>query len=249
MKKTLSIFSIALLTVAFLSGCAQQSNYSQHRSESNELGTKWGESAFSYSEGINATRVSPSTPDDTVVIQYDANRHEVASTMAFIPLVGDRLEFAVVDEDLRALKINKDYYGNFRLNGKEGERYQLVIRNNSNFPYEIVAAIDGLDVLNGQPGSFANKGYIVEGRSSLVIEGFRQSNNSVALFRFSKPEAAYANNTPAGDGNNVGVIGIAAFALMTDDAVSHVPAQKQANPNAFPAQKSNGQFAPAPIKR
>ncbi|SET25540.1 hypothetical protein [Thorsellia anophelis] len=249
MKKYFAKLSIVLFAFALLSGCAQQGNFNSHRVESNELGTKWGESTRSYSKGVNATRVSASTPDDTLVIHYDANRIDNLQSMPYIPFVGDRLEFAIVDEDLRPMNIYTNNGYNYRLMGREGERYQLLIRNRSDFPYEIVATIDGLDVLNGQPGSFSNNGYIVEGRNTLVIEGFRQSNQSVALFRFSKPDAAYANNTPAGDASNVGVIGIAAFALMADPSISQIPAQSGSKPNAFPAQNNQGQFAPAPIKR
>ena len=72
-----------------------------------------------------------------------------------------------------------------------------------------MATVDGLDVLDGRPGSFAKRGYLVDANSSLEIDGFRRSTSAVAAFRFGSVKDSYAART-SGD-RNVGVIGIAVF--------------------------------------
>lgn len=68
-------------------------------------------------------------------------------------------------------------------------------------------------MLNGQPGSLKNRGYVLEPGESLVIEGFRKNEREVAAFRFASPDDAYASNSAAGDSRNLGVIGVALFEL------------------------------------
>src|SRR6266851_4596458 len=94
--------------------------------------------------------------------------------------------------------------------GEEGRRYSIVVRNKTNLRLEIVLSVDGLDVLDGRKASVRKPGYVMTPRSQLVVEGFRQSTEAVAAFRFSPVRESYAaekyHNT-----QNVGVIGAAVF--------------------------------------
>ena len=56
----------------------------------------------------------------------------------------------------------------------------------------------------------ARRGYIVDPHDTLVIDGFRTSDDAVAAFRFGAVADAYAART-TGD-RHVGVIGLALFA-------------------------------------
>jgi hypothetical protein len=56
-----------------------------------------------------------------------------------------------------------------------------------------------------------------------VIDGFRKNDREVAAFRFSDKGRAYANNTPAGDARNVGVIGTALFDVRLDERDPDLP--------------------------
>jgi hypothetical protein len=78
--------------------------------------------------------------------------------------------------------------------GEEGRRYSIVVRNRSGFRLEIVLSADGLDVIDGRPASFRKRGYVVNPHRKLVVEGFRQSTEAVAAFRFASDR--YANLTP-----------------------------------------------------
>lgn len=109
--------------------------------------------------------------------------------------------------------------------------------------YEIVATVDGLDVLNGKPGSLNNSGYIVNAGDSLAIKGFRKDKHTEAAFQFSDVSDAYAANSAQGDVRNIGVIGFAAFALQGPAVKTLPPCSAQ----AFPAD-SNG-YAPPPCRQ
>jgi hypothetical protein len=93
--------------------------------------------------------------------------------------------------------------------GTEGERYNIVVQNDTGGRYEVVMSVDGLDVIDGNPADTQKRGYILEPYSSLTIDGFRTSDATVAAFRFGRVAESYAART-SGD-RNVGVVGVAFF--------------------------------------
>jgi len=93
--------------------------------------------------------------------------------------------------------------------GEHGSRYVIQIRNHTGNRVEAVATVDGLDVIDGRPGSYRKRGYIVGPFSSVEIEGFRRSRDRVATFRFGSVRDSYAASK--GSARNVGVIGVAFF--------------------------------------
>ncbi|XXX75326.1 hypothetical protein WMF30_47525 [Sorangium sp. So ce134] len=124
--------------------------------------------------------------------------------------------------------------------GEAGQRYSIVLRNLTPNRVECVVSVDGLDVMDGQPAAFSKRGYLVDPHGELEIDGFRQSMDTVAAFRFGSVRGSYANQKH-GDTRNVGVIGVALFhergtAPWTLDDVRR---RREANP--FP-----GQFATPP---
>lgn len=222
-----------------------------------QLGTQWGEGIESKTRTVVAKRLSD-RPDDVASVGYNeasAVRRVVGSNperrLNLLLADGD-VEWSVLDEDGRPLPLQRTRRGSggedmFRLAGVEGARYTLRFRNLSERSYEVIATVDGLDVLNGKPGSMRNGGYVLRPLQSLTIEGFRKSQNEVAAFRFSAPGRAYAANTEAGDVRNVGVIGAALFELEERDA----PRRQRrgadpSQPSAFPA---DGAYAPPPRYR
>jgi hypothetical protein len=110
--------------------------------------------------------------------------------------------------------------------GAQGRRYSLRVRNGSGQRVEFVASVDGRDVLDGSPASFANRGYIVAPYQEVVIDGFRLNNDSVAAFRFSSVSNSYAGRM--GDARDVGVIGVAVFTERPPVYVPPPPVPPQA---------------------
>jgi hypothetical protein len=94
--------------------------------------------------------------------------------------------------------------------GEEGRRYSIVLKNRSNLRLEAVLLVDGLDVLDGRSASVRKRGYVVGPHRTLIVEGFRQSNDAVAAFRFSPVPESHAQEK-YGRNRNVGVVGLALF--------------------------------------
>ena len=100
---------------------------------------------------------------------------------------------------------------------RPGQRYSIVLQNHTSHRFEAVGTVDGLDVINGKPGTFDNRGYVLLPFATLEIEGFRTSTRAVAAFRFASVADSYAAQT--GSARNVGVIGIAFFGETGDSFV------------------------------
>ncbi len=95
--------------------------------------------------------------------------------------------------------------------GTYGERYNIRVRNHSPRRVEAVVTVDGRDVVSGDPGDFVRqRGYVLPAYGDVLIEGFRQSMNHVAAFRFTSPGDSYSARR--GTPQNVGIIGVAFFA-------------------------------------
>ncbi|MEG2060184.1 MAG: hypothetical protein RRZ33_10205, partial [Lachnospiraceae bacterium] len=105
--------------------------------------------------------------------------------------------------------------------------------------FEVVASVDGIDVLNGSVASRNNAGYVLHPHSTIQIEGFRKSDSAVASFTFGQPEDAYAANSDHGSIQNTGIIGTVIYQLESPDSKDEVKDSSQyaPPPKAFPADK------------
>lgn len=180
------------------------------------LATLWGETRESRVTSVSFNR-SSNAPWSQLRIQYDdeagvasrmglSNANALGANLVETPngfisvqvIDGAGSPLAGLTEATKSLVV-----------GHTGDRYSIQITNHSNERFEVVATVDGLDVLDGRPGSFAKRGYLIDANSSLEIDGFRRSTSAVAAFRFGSVKDSYAAHT-SGD-RNVGVIGIAVF--------------------------------------
>lgn len=180
------------------------------------LGTAYGEHRRSSVETVGFRRADPSTPDVLFSIRYDdvggvraaasQKRTRAFSDDAMQQHAG--LSFALLDERgnvLPAASVGSELWAV----GQPDARYSLAVANDTSSAFEVVTSVDGLDVIDGAPASFSKRGYIIDPFSSVVIDGWRTSEDSVAAFRFSSIEDSYSERM--GDGRNVGVIGAAFF--------------------------------------
>ena len=100
--------------------------------------------------------------------------------------------------------------GAFYFAGEEGQQYSIRITNNTAARVEAVVSVDGRDVVTGQLGDYRKqRGYIIDPFGSVVVDGFRQSLDQVAAFRFTGLAGSYTalQGTP----QHAGVIGVAVF--------------------------------------
>lgn len=94
--------------------------------------------------------------------------------------------------------------------GRYGERYDIRVENRTGRRIEAVVTVDGRDVISGTVGDYVNaRGYLIDAYDDVRIEGFRQSWDQVAAFRFTSPHDSYSSRM--GTPENVGVIGVAIF--------------------------------------
>jgi hypothetical protein len=180
------------------------------------LGTSFGESVYAPVHFAPFTRAAPS-PWAEVVLHYN-DAEGVAAHAEYLgappqPLevyAGDgSLAVALVDDAGRTLP-GLRAGDRTLIVGEDGARYRIVVRNGTTARFEIVASVDGLDVIDGKPADPNRRGYIVDPHDTLVIDGFRTSEHEVAAFRFGRVADSYAAQT-SGD-RDVGVVGLAIFA-------------------------------------
>lgn len=91
------------------------------------------------------------------------------------------------------------------IEGRNGTQYSLRVTNHTGQRILAIASVDGLNVVSGDIGDgFKGRGYIVKPYDSVVIKGFRESDNTVGTFQFTDKEDSYAKEQ--GVERNVGII-------------------------------------------
>ncbi len=179
------------------------------------LGTSWGEQVDS-SIHYTAFQRASTSPWAEIALHYN-DAEGVAQHAAYLGRPTQPVEvntedgaltLALVDESGRELPGIAAGDKSLVI-GEDGARYKIVVRNSTDARFEIVASVDGLDVVDGKPADPNRRGYLVDPHGVLVIDGFRTSDSQVAAFRFGRVADSYAAQT-SGD-RNVGVIGMAIF--------------------------------------
>ncbi len=206
------------------------------------LGTEWGEARNSRVHDVSFTRAEADRPfalaslfyNDRKGVEAMANFHASNARTREFSTAGGAITVAIHDgsgESLEAVHVADRTY----VVGRSGERYTIVLTNHTDHRFEAVGTVDGLDVINGKAGSMANRGYILMPFATLEIDGFRQSKDAVAAFRFAAVSDSYA--AQMGAARNVGVIGVAFFTESGDrfDPWTDGEVQRRETANPFPA--------------
>jgi hypothetical protein len=202
------------------------------------LGTTFGESVYAPITFAPFVR-SASSPWAEVALHYndaegiDAHARYLGTRPQPLEVyAGDgSIAVALVDESGRTLT-GLTAGGRTLILGGDGQRYKILVRNATTARFEVVASVDGLDVIDGKPADPNRRGYIVDPHDVLVIDGFRTSDANVAAFRFGRVAESYAAQT-SGD-RNVGVVGLAIF---SERGATWTPAElhRRDTANPFPS--------------
>ena len=193
------------------------------------LATGWGHEKSSPVYGQSFVRAS-SKPAGMDAIYY--NNPEGIRAMAQAPervggmqsTAGGLVEWGIKGRK-GLLTAYKEWGGGRRLvEGTADSMYSIQIKNRSRSTLEVVASVDGLDVMDGTAASYGKRGYLIAAGKTLDIDGFRTSHSSVAAFKFSSVANSYAN-LRHGDTRNVGVIGLAVFTQKGVNPWSWMPAE------------------------
>jgi hypothetical protein len=202
------------------------------------LGTEWGETRNSRVHDVSFVRDS-SRPFAIATLHYNdrrgvdalANLHSQRSARS-LTTGGGAVTVSIRDANgspLEAVHVSDRTF----VIGSAGQRYSIVLTNNTSHRFEAVATVDGLDVVNGKAGNFDNRGYVLLPFATLEIEGFRQSSAAVAAFRFAAVADSYAAQT--GSARNVGVIGVALFSERGDAFIPESDTRVRDTASPFPA--------------
>lgn len=182
------------------------------------LGTAWGERRFNATRTTSFVRDDVDNPFAVTTLWYNDQEgaHAMARRGDYRPVdfdsnrdLGGMVSVKLRDASGRPLE---SFWaaGRRYVIGEPGERYTIELRNYTGQRFECVASVDGLDVIDGLAASFEKRGYVLDPYASLEIEGYRESDDTVAAFRFSSVRGSYASRSGQGD-RHVGVIGIALF--------------------------------------
>jgi hypothetical protein len=207
------------------------------------LGTAYGEQRFSTVHAVQFRRANPTTPAMLLSMRYNdaegVNQISQWKTGAYPQRAthqSGQVSLTLRDEagsPLPAAQVAGEVYAV----GEAGARYTIGVENHSALRYEVVASVDGLDVLDGGEADFSKRGYLIDPYTSFVIEGWRTSDDTVAAFRFSDMDSSYAERM--GKGRNIGVIGVAFFPEQGQAPHDELRRRDQADP--FP-----NRYAPPP---
>lgn len=202
--------------------------------QSEKLGTKWGDEIASPITELDLKR-KLNKPLVETFVQYADKVYEGKSVKG-ISLVAGQISFSVVDDfgnKIDLYRVDQNYY----LRGQAGQSYQLVYENSTGKTFEIVASVDGIDVINGREASRGNSGYILSPYETLSIQGFRKNADAVASFTFSKPKDAYVAHSEHGSIKNTGIIGVVVYELKAPKKNLKSVNKYAPPPSAFPADR------------
>jgi hypothetical protein len=213
------------------------------------LGTTWGETRSSRVSNSPFER-SSSNPFGVATLHYNDERGIAAMlrTSTFSDFRTSSLSVANGMVTVRVTDGNGSPLPTFAsgsrtlVEGEVGQRYVIELANSSSNRLEAVVTVDGLDVIDGRPGSFSKRGYLIQPFGSVQIDGFRQNMDEVAAFRFGSVRGSYA--AQKGSDRNVGVIGVAIFTERGSEPWTLREIGRRDSADAFP-----GRFAAPPIAR
>ena len=214
------------------------------------LGTEWGESRKSTVSAAPFVRADARSPFSTASMFYndDAGAKQMASVSGFKRSAEGAIDIGGGIATARLKDGTGKFLSGFEAGGRKfmvgaaGDRYSIVVQSNVPARIEVVISVDGLDVIDGQEAGFAKRGYIMGPHATIEVDGFRQSSDTVAAFRFGAVSQSYAEKKH-GESRNVGVIGVALFNEQGSNPSSWPigDASQRLNADPFP-----GKFATPP---
>jgi len=152
---------------------------------------------------------------------------------------GSQVEVSVVDRDSGEQAKLYRQRDSVYVAGHPGAKYAIRISNRTGERVLAVMAVDGVNIITGQTGSYEQSGYVLGPWQTQEITGWRKTSNEVAGFVFTALPDSYAART--GRPNDVGVIGVAVFRerppMRPPEIVGRADSTSQSG-SALPADKA-----------
>jgi hypothetical protein len=249
---------VAALAIGLLGGCATQRTAASKRlsgapaeaaphsvrtEERPGLGTEWGPTRVSWVETTTFPRAR-SRPDARSFVYYN-DRDGVNAMLDYLGgnareadglRPAGEVSYGLRDGDGRWLKA-WELKGQRFVAGERGRRYEVILKNDSARRVEVVLSVDGLDALDGDAARVDKRGYILDPREELAVEGFRTSDGTVAAFCFGAMGDTYAQKRH-GNNLNCGVVGVAIFREGRGETPAGQPMpRRRAKPGEMPSSR------------
>jgi hypothetical protein len=124
------------------------------------------------------------------------------------------------------------------LEAKKGEKYGIVIKNNTCERIGLVIAVDGRNIITGKQSNLGSREmmYIVNAYEHAKYDGWRTTDDEVHRFYFTSPPDSYSLKT-FGDASAMGVIAVAVY---REKERPQPPLEQKKNENAPPAPSAEG---------
>jgi hypothetical protein len=133
------------------------------------------------------------------------------ATLALVPALHAQslVQFDVVDRQTGQALPTWPHRGQRWVEGTPAHGYALRLTNLTGARVLVVVSVDGVNAVSGQDARADQDGYVLAPWQTTEVTGWRKSMQEVAQFVFTDLHDSYAART--GRGDNIGVIGIAAF--------------------------------------
>lgn len=109
------------------------------------------------------------------------------------------------DKELPVYVHNNEFW----VAGQPGAKYGVLLKNRSNARVLTVLSVDGVNAVTGETAGSQQSGYVLDRGTRTQVNGWRKSEDEIATFEFTAPDASYASRT--GRPEHMGVIGVAIF--------------------------------------
>lgn len=130
------------------------------------------------------------------------------NTINFNP---SNVEILVKNKPIQKFFHEKNTY----VEGRKGSEFSIRIRNPNSTRIKVVVSVDGLSIIDGLPAGENSPGFVINAYDTQIFTGWMKDQNTVNKFYFSSKERSYSERTEQGS-ENVGVIGVMAFAEVTE---------------------------------
>ena len=134
--------------------------------------------------------------------------------------IGHIADLSIVDRHQQRTLDVYWHEGRAYVEGKPGNEYQIVLRNQSAQDVLAVVSVDGVNAVTGETAAPSQGGYVIDQWKRLDVAGWRNSYSSTAAFYFTTLADSYAPRT--GRPQNVGVIGVALYRRKVDSGANDV---------------------------
>jgi hypothetical protein len=140
--------------------------------------------------------------------------------------VGSLADIQIIDRDTGSVLPAYRCRGEYWVAGRPGARYSIMIQSHRGQRLLAVTAVDGINVISGETGSWGQSGYVLDAGADYEITGWRKSDAEIAAFNFTAASSSYAERT--GRPANIGVIGVALFLERPARVSQYVPQHQKA---------------------